>query len=178
MRQHGSMHAGGGASPFRSSVVVSEVVSVLKLARVNTGKHGMHGKTKKGCFETTGGRAKRAPNRIGRDARGFTPLYIYSPNTRILGKKKFWEKICRPMPCGCTVWDTYNTGWDSMSRDKDTFLRIKEVIRLTGMSRSAIYRSMECGGFPLQFKVGGGGFSARWSEVEVRAWMDLQKENR
>lgn len=41
---------------------------------------------------------------------------------------------------------------------------------MTGLSGSYIYRLIKAGSFPLQFKPGG--YASRWSEIEVRAWID------
>jgi len=48
-------------------------------------------------------------------------------------------------------------------------LRLKEVIHLTGLSRSTIYAKMEDGTFPCQRKITPA--VAVWSEAEVIAWI-------
>ena len=55
------------------------------------------------------------------------------------------------------------------AKREDRFLRLAEVMRLTGLGRSAIYRMMRAGEFPLPFKVGK--TAVRWSALEVEAWM-------
>lgn len=48
-------------------------------------------------------------------------------------------------------------------------IRQKEVLRLTGLSRSTIYAKMAAGTFPHQRKVSP--TIAVWSEAEVIAWI-------
>ncbi len=48
-------------------------------------------------------------------------------------------------------------------------IRLKEVMRLTGLSRSTIYAKMDAGTFPRQRKITP--TIAVWSEVEVIAWI-------
>jgi prophage regulatory protein len=57
----------------------------------------------------------------------------------------------------------------------DRFLRIIEVMSITGLSRSGIYRAIRESDFPKQMKIG---FSSRWSLAEVAGWMERVKENR
>lgn len=49
----------------------------------------------------------------------------------------------------------------------------REVIRITGRSRSALYADVKAGRFPRPVKVGRG-FMARnyWKAEEVKAWRD------
>jgi len=65
-----------------------------------------------------------------------------------------------------------------MEQKMDRFIKIGEVMEITGMSRSGVYRAMKHTEFPAQFKISTGGFSARWSLDEITAWMDAVKENR
>jgi len=51
----------------------------------------------------------------------------------------------------------------------DVLLCLKQVIAITGLSRSSIYSYMKAGMFPLQVPVGSRG--VRWSLNEVRHWM-------
>lgn len=51
----------------------------------------------------------------------------------------------------------------------DRLLRLSEVMRRTGMSRSTIYRWMNEGLFPAALKVGP--MAVRWREREVSAFM-------
>jgi prophage regulatory protein len=54
----------------------------------------------------------------------------------------------------------------------DVLLCLKQVIAITGLSRSSIYSHMKAGIFPLQVPVGSRG--VRWSLNEVRQWMSGQ----
>ncbi len=49
-------------------------------------------------------------------------------------------------------------------------LRLSEVVALTGLSRTTIYRKMREGSFPEPFKMGAR--AVRWRESEIRAWME------
>ncbi len=52
----------------------------------------------------------------------------------------------------------------------ESFLRLPEVIRKTGISRSAIYRlAAECA-FPKPFRLGPR--TSRWRWGEVRSWLE------
>ena len=48
-------------------------------------------------------------------------------------------------------------------------MRRREVECRTGLGRSALYRKMRRGTFPLPFRVGPG--SVRWSQREIEAWV-------
>ena len=50
------------------------------------------------------------------------------------------------------------------------FLRISDVIDLTALSRSSIYRMINDGEFPAQIPVGNR--QVRWSRKEVLDWCD------
>ena len=50
------------------------------------------------------------------------------------------------------------------------FLRINDVIKLTSISRSSIYRMMSEGDFPVQISVGTR--QVRWSRQEVLDWCE------
>ena len=53
---------------------------------------------------------------------------------------------------------------------KPYFLRISDVIDLTALSRSSIYRMINDGEFPAQISVGNR--QVRWSRKEVLDWCD------
>jgi len=48
-------------------------------------------------------------------------------------------------------------------------MRMKAVIRCTGLSRATIYRLMNTSEFPRSFKIGK--TASGWLETEVRAWI-------
>lgn len=48
-------------------------------------------------------------------------------------------------------------------------LKRKEVERLTGLSRSSIYRAMQEGTFPHSIKIGGR--SVAWSSEDIEQWI-------
>ena len=50
----------------------------------------------------------------------------------------------------------------------DRLLRLREMIVLTGYSRSSIYRKMRDGSFPQALKIGAR--AVRWQESEIVAW--------
>ena len=52
---------------------------------------------------------------------------------------------------------------------QDRLLRREDVEARTALSRSAIYRLMRCGAFPVPLKVGLR--AVRWSAAEIEAWL-------
>ena len=56
---------------------------------------------------------------------------------------------------------------------RDRILRLPEVLALTGLSKSTIYRLMPVGEFPQSVKLGGSRSRAvGWFENDIDAWMD------
>lgn len=55
---------------------------------------------------------------------------------------------------------------------QDRFLRLPEVLLLTGLSKAQIYLLISCRNFPRQIKLGER--ASAWLESEVRAWMDCK----
>ena len=53
---------------------------------------------------------------------------------------------------------------------QDRLLRRREVEKITGMSRSSIYRLMQEGGFPRPVKVGPA--AVRWKTSDITAWIE------
>ncbi|WP_271465703.1 helix-turn-helix transcriptional regulator [Acidovorax sp. NCPPB 4044] len=53
--------------------------------------------------------------------------------------------------------------------EEDRLIRLPEVLRLTGMCRSAVYNQMARGQFPRSVKIGPR--AASWSVKEVHAWI-------
>ncbi|ENM3809241.1 transcriptional regulator [Vibrio cholerae] len=56
------------------------------------------------------------------------------------------------------------------------FLKLKEVMEKTALSRSAIYRKMNDGEFPKSVNLGD--MAVAWVESEVDEWMDERLERR
>lgn len=50
----------------------------------------------------------------------------------------------------------------------DPLLRLSEVEKEVGLGRSAIYRRMKVGEFPLPLQLGGG--VVRWQSSDIAAW--------
>jgi len=50
------------------------------------------------------------------------------------------------------------------------FLKLKDVINLTGLSRLSIYAKISSGDFPSQFRLGER--SVAWLETDVFEWME------
>lgn len=48
-------------------------------------------------------------------------------------------------------------------------IKLKEVLHITGLSRSTVYRFMSAGGFPMKIELGGN--SVAWVESEVEEWI-------
>lgn len=57
---------------------------------------------------------------------------------------------------------------DSKAAEPDRLIRLPEVVAMTGLSRSTIYRYMAAGTFPLAVDLGENAVAWWWSEVE--AW--------
>ena len=53
---------------------------------------------------------------------------------------------------------------------QDRLLRRREVEKITGISRSSIYRLMPDGEFPRPVKVGPA--AVRWRESDITAWVE------
>ena len=53
---------------------------------------------------------------------------------------------------------------------QDRLMRRREVERITGMSRSSIYRLMRSGSFPLPVRVGP--MAVRWKESDIADWIE------
>lgn len=65
-----------------------------------------------------------------------------------------------------------------MSVDKqqaDRLLRLSQVIEIAGIGKTMIYRLMRQQKFPQPFKPGG--YASRWSESEVTAWREAQRDS-
>lgn len=60
--------------------------------------------------------------------------------------------------------------------DDDRLLKLEEVKDIVGLGKTMIYRLERQGKFPQRFKPGG--WSSRWSEREVRAWKNDQRQAR
>lgn len=52
------------------------------------------------------------------------------------------------------------------------FLRLRQVLELTGFSRAQLYRLMARGEFPRQISLTTGGRSVCWNSTDVQAWQD------
>lgn len=55
-------------------------------------------------------------------------------------------------------------------------LRLNEVKKITGISRSSIYRKIAIGAFPLPIRLGK--CSIGWVESEIAEWIQQQIEQR
>ena len=53
---------------------------------------------------------------------------------------------------------------------QDRLLRRREVEKITGLSRSSIYRLMQEGGFPRPVRVGPS--AVRWKASDITAWIE------
>ncbi|EHK8985498.1 AlpA family transcriptional regulator [Vibrio vulnificus] len=55
-------------------------------------------------------------------------------------------------------------------------IRLNEVLGMTGLSRSCMYRFIEANQFPAQVPLGGR--AVAWVESEVQEWITQRVENR
>jgi len=64
-------------------------------------------------------------------------------------------------------------------KEKDTrLIRIREVIRLTGISKSYLYQLCKVDQFPKSIQLIPGGKSVAWLESEVIDWIDSRVKAR
>lgn len=56
-----------------------------------------------------------------------------------------------------------------VSAENDRFLRLVEVMHITGLGRNTIYRRMREGTFPKQVRLGPN--SVAWLQSDISAWM-------
>ena len=59
---------------------------------------------------------------------------------------------------------------------RDRLLRRREVERITGLSRSSIYRLKQDGDFPRPVRVGPS--AVRWKESDIAAWLESRPVTR
>ena len=64
----------------------------------------------------------------------------------------------------------------SGNRAQPRFLRLAEVLEMTGMGKTFIYARMKDGTFPKQIQLGSR--SVVWNEQEVTQWMEEQMASR
>ncbi|MBA6067697.1 AlpA family transcriptional regulator [Pseudomonas mosselii] len=57
-----------------------------------------------------------------------------------------------------------------ISAENDRFLRLKEVMRITGLGRNTIYTRMREGTFPRQVHLGP--HSVAWLQSAISQWME------
>ncbi|AYJ85323.1 AlpA family phage regulatory protein (plasmid) [Sphingomonas paeninsulae] len=57
-----------------------------------------------------------------------------------------------------------------MNADNDRFMRLPEVMRVTGMCRSTIYAKMADGAFPAQVKLSIN--CVAWRGSDISGWME------
>lgn len=60
--------------------------------------------------------------------------------------------------------------------NNDRYLRRTEVEKVTGLSRSTIYRRIDQGTFPRPFDLGGN--AVRWRETDLVAWKSAHQPTR
>jgi prophage regulatory protein len=57
----------------------------------------------------------------------------------------------------------------------DILIKLPEVCRQSGISKSTIYDLISSASFPLPIKLGR---YSRWSQTEVQLWIETQKQER
>jgi len=57
--------------------------------------------------------------------------------------------------------------------ENDRLIPFAQVEQIAGLKRTRIYAMIRAGTFPAPYKPGGSG--SRWSEAEVRAWLEQVK---
>ena len=61
-----------------------------------------------------------------------------------------------------------------MPEEIKRILRIRDVIEITGLSRSTIYLYMSSGGFPKPIKLGA--HRIGWTDVSIQKWISFKIE--
>lgn len=61
-----------------------------------------------------------------------------------------------------------------MSEQPRAFLRLKQVIALSGMSRSWIYSAIQRGEFPAQISLGER--AVGWDSLSIKTWQDQRRQ--
>lgn len=65
-----------------------------------------------------------------------------------------------------------------ITQTPNRFIRIKEVISLTGLSKSYIYQLAKTNHFPKQINLIDGGTSVAWLESEIKEWLESRVKSR
>jgi prophage regulatory protein len=63
---------------------------------------------------------------------------------------------------------------DTAATNNDRLIPFARVQDIVGLKRTRIYRLIRESGFPAPYKPGGTG--SRWSEAEVRAWIEGSRD--
>ncbi|WP_167517900.1 MULTISPECIES: helix-turn-helix transcriptional regulator [Vibrio] len=63
-----------------------------------------------------------------------------------------------------------------MSKSNIRLIRFREVLAMTGLSRSSVYRFIEEQQFPGQVQLGGR--AVAWVESEIQEWISQKMESR
>jgi prophage regulatory protein len=56
-------------------------------------------------------------------------------------------------------------------REDFQFFRLKRVMKISGLSKSSLYRHMSLGIFPRQVKIGAIGGAVGWRSDEIDLWL-------
>ncbi len=60
--------------------------------------------------------------------------------------------------------------WEQLQKEHIGFLRLKQVVDLTGRSKSSIYSGARAGTFPMWVNIGAN--STAWKKADVMAWIE------
>ncbi len=91
-----------------------------------------------------------------------------------------FKPIVEALDSGASPEAIVSTVVDLVDADEDRNIRLPEVMRLTGLSKSTIGRKMEAGTFPRSVSLGGTGRRPHvgWHLREVRAWLRTRARSR
>ena len=62
-----------------------------------------------------------------------------------------------------------------MNTNETKLVRVRDVLKLTGISRTSLWRLIKSGDFPAPFKLGPR--MNCWYDQEVRDWINSRREN-
>ncbi len=84
-----------------------------------------------------------------------------------------FKPIVDALDARVSVVDLVEVVLDMIDADGDQIVRLPEVIHLTGLSKSNLYRRVKAGTFPAPHGLGGTGFrpAVGWHLWEISAWI-------
>ncbi len=91
-----------------------------------------------------------------------------------------FKPVVDKLDAGASAEAIASTVVDIVDADEDRVVRLPELLHLTGLSKSTIYRKIGRGTFPYPVSLGGTGRRPHvgWFLREVRAWLRTRARSR